>query len=296
MADKAEPPSLAQAELEPSQPQPPTTATPKFEGKLTTDKIAVRTTLPIAIPPLAQRQQILTERLLIRAATPADFQAWRHIRLQPEVMANTYQATVDTSIAQSQTVYDGQTLPPNDTKTYTWLFFERSTGELVGQGGVVWMEDMWLGWPEVGYMLAVEHWGKGYATEFVKGFLEAWWALPRHEVTREVDRASIAVGGGQGTDNGDSTTAQDGAEEKAAQPPLVRERIVGKTKEESVQSGKILQRNGFQRFKTWQDVDSRPASATNGQLMTFVAYTLVKPEESSALVASSKDMEATRAA
>lgn len=31
----------------------------------------------------------------------------------------------------------------------------------------------------MGYCLAADVWGGGYATEAVRGLLEAWWALPR---------------------------------------------------------------------------------------------------------------------
>lgn len=33
--------------------------------------------------------------------------------------------------------------------------------------------------PPVGYGLVPEHWGKGYASEALRGVLDAWWGLPR---------------------------------------------------------------------------------------------------------------------
>lgn len=33
--------------------------------------------------------------------------------------------------------------------------------------------------PNVGYAIRFNHWGKGYATEAMKGLLDWWWALPR---------------------------------------------------------------------------------------------------------------------
>jgi RimJ/RimL family protein N-acetyltransferase len=33
--------------------------------------------------------------------------------------------------------------------------------------------------PEIGYSIHPDYWGKGYATEALKGLLELWWSLPR---------------------------------------------------------------------------------------------------------------------
>ena len=54
-------------------------------------------------------------------------------------------------------------------------------GALIGTGGCHSRGGGMLGWPEIGYMLRREAWGMGYGTEFLAGFLEAWWALPRGE-------------------------------------------------------------------------------------------------------------------
>ena len=49
-------------------------------------------------------------------------------------------------------------------------------GEFIGTGGVYWSKDRL---PEVCYVLKQRFWGKGRATEFLNGFLEVWWNMPR---------------------------------------------------------------------------------------------------------------------
>ena len=54
-----------------------------------------------------------------------------------------------------------------------WALELRDTGELVGNAGLWYPE----GWPdtEVGWTLAREHWGHGYATEAAKAALDWGW-------------------------------------------------------------------------------------------------------------------------
>jgi RimJ/RimL family protein N-acetyltransferase len=51
-----------------------------------------------------------------------------------------------------------------------WLFEERSSGEMVGLGGLACFERgiaQLDGFPEAGWAFAADHWGKGYASEAV---------------------------------------------------------------------------------------------------------------------------------
>lgn len=50
---------------------------------------------------------------------------------------------------------------------------------------------MQLSWPELGYILRKEYWGRGLATEFLRGFLEAYRKLPRSQVELRVAATSI---------------------------------------------------------------------------------------------------------
>jgi len=51
--------------------------------------------------------------------------------------------------------------------------------ELIGHGGI----NVFTGyWPSVWYVLKREHWGNGYASEFLEAVLRVWWELPREVV------------------------------------------------------------------------------------------------------------------
>jgi RimJ/RimL family protein N-acetyltransferase len=252
----------------------PVSNTAKWKGEVISDKIKVRTTLPAFFPPSSSRRPILTNRLLIRPARPSDLEAWRMLRQQPEVMRYTWQGVVDTNLEQTEEAFM-KYLPPNDVNSFFWLIFERKTGAFMGQGGLSWLSDLWLGWPEVGVQLRKEYWGQGYATEFLHAFLPIWWSLPRREVEIEVDRASVP-------------SIQNGANNimTGSATPEVREHMLGLTHKHHVASIKTMQKAGFALFKEWQDVDTRSGSPWEGNLLEIVAYACLRPEESTARNAS----------
>ncbi|EAW11091.1 GNAT family N-acetyltransferase [Aspergillus clavatus NRRL 1] len=47
--------------------------------------------------------------------------------------------------------------------------------------------------PSVGYAIHPSFWGKGYATEAVKGVIDAWWKLPRAEGMGQGEKLFAAV-------------------------------------------------------------------------------------------------------
>lgn len=102
------------------------------------------------------------------------------LRTQVEVMKNTQRGKIDDDHAFTTTWME-RFLPPNDAVTFHFVIEALSDpGHVVGVIGCHHPEP-----PEVGYMFKSEHWGKGYATEALKGWLAAYWSLPRREV--EVD-------------------------------------------------------------------------------------------------------------
>jgi len=83
-----------------------------------------------------------------------------------------------------------------------------------------------------------EHWGKGYATEFVAAWLEAWEGLEREGMEVGVDARTVVMVQGEG-----EVTA--------------REVVLAVTTEDNPKSQKILGRCGFERFMVWEVQGSR---------------------------------------
>lgn len=219
------------------------------------DWVSVRTTLP-TLPQSSCREHITTPRLVLRPFTPSDLDALYTLRRQPEVMCWTTAGRVDADRHETTSKL-ALFLPPNDTKTFNCAICLRDTGELIGQGGVHAFEQPagdaaagpQLGWPEVGYMIRKEHWGKGIATEFLAAFVDMWAGLPREgQVERKVTASSVGGGGGAET--------------------LVEEQLVAVIDGTNGASQKILERCGFQSFLSFRDVDMR----TPDKMIDLVAY------------------------
>ncbi|GFP56746.1 hypothetical protein ACSS6W_004742 [Trichoderma asperelloides] len=202
-----------------------------------TETIKVRTTLPL-IPPISSRDEILTPRLLLRAPRLSDVPALHLLRTEHEVMKYSVKG-VDKTLEDTIRSLD-DSLPPNDTTNYHFHIFERDTGELVGKGGMHSLLSRRFGWPEVGYSFKQAAWGKGYATEFMTGFLESWWSLPRKEIEIEVDPKSVDA--------------------EAGSTPTIVELLTAITDAKNVGSVKVLEKTKFNRFMEWKGVDNREAS------------------------------------
>ncbi|KAM0349780.1 hypothetical protein ACHAPU_003611 [Fusarium lateritium] len=154
------------------------------------DYVTVKTTLPFyPLPPNGDRKPFRTERLSMRPMTEDDLGFVQAVRSEPEGMKWSSQGCEDKDIEQTKKSH-ALRLPPNDVKGYDWVICLPETREPIGMGGI----SMWsgeLGWPAVGYQFLQAHWGKGYASEFVKGFLAQWWSLPRNEVEISVERSTV---------------------------------------------------------------------------------------------------------
>jgi RimJ/RimL family protein N-acetyltransferase len=151
---------------------------------------------------------------------------------------------VDKDLAETQTKID-TFLPPNDVETYNFAICLAATGEVIGLGG---MHKLSLhGWPELGYMIKREHWGCGYATEFVRGWTEAYWRLPRSLVEMEVDALSV---------EGDGE---------------VKEQLSAIIEASNVASRNVLEKAGFRKFREWTEPDSHEGS---NKEVTLVGYML----------------------
>ncbi|KAI0452486.1 acetyltransferase domain-containing protein [Xylaria acuta] len=242
----------------PSLPEPPHAPRP------TSSKIKVQTTWPI-IPPNTARAPIRTERLLIRPYTAADAEEVHTLRTQPEVMTWTSVGVVDKSVEQSR-VFVERFLSPKDLETYNFAIVylggasenKDAKGVIIGTAGAHKIRPD-LGWPEVGYLFRKEYWGKELATEFLRAFTKAWWALPRMEIELEVDAASVKEKAGN----------SGGMVE-------VPEVLTAYIRATNIGSRRVLEKTGFKEYKRWTEPDSRVGH--EGEDAELVAFLLEAQE------------------
>jgi RimJ/RimL family protein N-acetyltransferase len=121
-----------------------------------------------------------TERLVLRALTEDDLEAYAAITADPEVMRY---------IGAGQVLEEGQAWREIAThlghwrlRGYgQWALERRDDGRMIGRAG------LWnpAGWPglEVGWMLARDTWGSGYATEAAEAAVAWAW--------RDLEAASL---------------------------------------------------------------------------------------------------------
>lgn len=194
--------------------------------------VAVRAMLPtIPLPPSHERPTLTTEHLLIRPLAPNDLEAMHVLQTQEEVMRCTTSGRIDKDLEETKTKLD-KWLPPNDLSTFNYALCLKETGEFIGLGGCHSYSGR-RGWPEVGYMIRKEFWGKGLATEFLRCWLCSWMQLPRSEQEVRVQREMVK---GEG---------------------LVQESIIAITTAENVPSQNVLSKCGFERFREFTEPDNR---------------------------------------
>jgi RimJ/RimL family protein N-acetyltransferase len=114
-------------------------------------------------------QEIETERLKLRQICELDLDAYAAIIADPEVMRYIGEGKPQSRADAWRTI---ATISGHwGLRGYgLWAVDEKSTGKLIGRAGL-WFPE---GWPmiEVGWALAREHWGKGYATEAARAALK----------------------------------------------------------------------------------------------------------------------------
>ena len=134
-----------------------------------------RPILPDPAPPFT------TSRLLLRPIKREDLNDYHALRTQKEVMVWTSTGKVDVDLDFTMTWIERH-LPPKNT--FSFSIEELSNpGKVIGSIGLPYFDP-----PEVGYMFRMEAWGKGYATETLKAWLETYWALPREVVEVEDEK------------------------------------------------------------------------------------------------------------
>ncbi|KAI5864930.1 acyl-CoA N-acyltransferase [Durotheca rogersii] len=217
----------------------------------TQPRVKVKTRLPARpFPPNSERPHIRTERLILSPFVLDDLDGIHALRRQPEVMIFTLTGRIDADKAETLT-FMARFMAPNDADTYNYVIRLASTGEIIGAGGVL-RHSNFFGWPEVGYMFKREHWGQGYASEFLKGYLDHWWALPRVEAEVEVDRDS------------------------AGEPGDVPEMLTAIVDDGNPGSKRVLEKAGFRVFRRWAEPDSREGFSGDVNLVGFVLSSTAK--------------------
>lgn len=198
----------------------------------------VKTTLPARpFPPNSARPTLTTDRLIIRPLDPGDLASLHVLRTQPDVMINTAQGRIDTSIDETRPRLDFF-LTPNDAKTFNCAICLKTTGEMIGIGGCHELSSM-FGWPAIGYMIRQEYWGRGLTTEFLRAWLDLWCQLPREEIELAVDPRTLPDGEATGT---------------------VPELVVAYTVEDNTASQRVLGKCGMEQCLTMREPDLRDPS------------------------------------
>ncbi|KAL3493961.1 GNAT domain-containing protein [Aspergillus germanicus] len=161
----------------------------------------IRAQLPNTLP------LITTKNLLLRPLADSDAEDLFAIRSRPEVAKTNHPKTPHQSVAETREwmatkIFGEGSADHLIGRHFTYVLIENTTdrenhhdaqqpplgdGRVIGYVGI---NEVYPS-PEIGYSTHPDYWGKGYATEALKGLLELWWSLPCHsqggDVTEETD-------------------------------------------------------------------------------------------------------------
>lgn len=185
-----------------------------------------------------------TARLLLRPMQSSDLEDFHILRTEIEVMKWTRVGKIDADKEATQSWMD-RYMPPNDNTTFNFAIEELSNpGSVIGVVGLHTYEP-----PECGYMFRPNAWGKGYATEALNRWVQAWWELPRKEVVME-------------------NPEQPG---NAQEMELVPEVLIADMDQKNVASARVVTKCGF-RYVSEEDIEQ------NGTIVKLIVFELPRPE------------------
>lgn len=126
-----------------------------------------------------------TERLALQPLTPNFSKQLYAYRSLPQVYQ--YQGWQPATLAEAEIfAQNNSKIKPNTPGTWFQLAVCNKSGHMLGDVGIYFMQDGFQA--EIGYSLAPEHWGHGYAQEAVSGVLHYLFStLQKHRVTASSD-------------------------------------------------------------------------------------------------------------
>ncbi|KAK6087833.1 GNAT N-acetyltransferase [Seiridium cupressi] len=144
------------------------------------------------LPDIPSRPKIETKRLVVRPIAPSDLDTFHDLRKRPEVQRHSkVRGRADKNKEETRQHIDA--LNQDDQSHWYFGAFLRSTGELIGEGGLpecLTMATSASGWPEAEFLVKPEYWRQGYGTELFNAVMDSWWDLPRerrrHQLTPAV--------------------------------------------------------------------------------------------------------------
>ncbi|KAG6364216.1 hypothetical protein INS49_005814 [Diaporthe citri] len=139
------------------------------------------------LPPVGDRQEIKTERLVIRPLLPSDLEAFHELRSIAEIQANsTFRGRPNRDLAESKEQLE-RLQAPYDKRHWYWGAFLASTGELIGEAGLPDSEDQpTSGWTRFEILIKPKFQRQGYGPELYKAVLDEWWKMPGEKRRRQL--------------------------------------------------------------------------------------------------------------
>jgi ribosomal-protein-alanine N-acetyltransferase len=117
------------------------------------------------------RDQLESERLITRFLQTEDSEIWKTFLKNPEATELFPQVFRDDPEEQATIWIERQQTRYNDNRFGLQAIIEKSSGKFVGQCGLLAQEVDGIHYTEVGYHVLPEYWGKGYAPEAARLFL-----------------------------------------------------------------------------------------------------------------------------
>ncbi|KAI1182440.1 acetyltransferase domain-containing protein [Nemania serpens] len=202
--------------------------------------------------------EIRTERLIIRPLVPSDLIAFHRLRSQPEFMKHTTSGRPDSDIHETQEKLGRLISAPSSPDAfpfYTYFgIFLKTTGELIGDGGVHKLASPACGWPELGCKLGREYCGLGYGTEFLRAFTAWWWGLPRYREDGAGGRNVVPMQVRVHPDSvvWDQNHRDREGHDSMGTDELVIEQLYAWITPENLASQRMVVKTGLEHFTTWE--------------------------------------------